>query len=88
VAVQLYLQVAFKPLTTVTTIEDVFYQEWHGVIAAGTKARLMLMPKKVWSNPQLGAVFQGQYDHGKNSAIVSLMYSRDREGDRRQNGFI
>ncbi len=87
-AVQLYLQVAFKPLTTVTTIEDVFYQEWHQVIAAGTKARLMLMPEKVWSNPQLGAVYQGQYDRGKNSAVMSVVYSRDREGDRRKNGFI
>jgi hypothetical protein len=87
-AVQLYLQVAFKPLTTITSIEDVFYQEWHQVIAAGTKARLMLMPKKAWSNPQLGAVLQGQYDRGKNSAIMSVVYSRDREGDRRKNGFI
>lgn len=87
-AVQLYLQVAFKPLTTVASIEDVFYQEWHRVIAAGTKARLMLMPKKAWSNAQLGAVYQGQYDRGKSSATISLISSRDKEGDRRKNGFI
>lgn len=88
VAVQVYLQVAFKPLTTVTSVEDTFYQEWRDAIASGVKARLMVMPRKPWTNAQLSSHYQDRYDDAKSSAIISVMNNRDREGDRRTNGFM
>lgn len=88
VAVQLSLQVAFKPLMTVTAIDDIFYQDWHTAIVRGAKGSLMAMAGKPWSNAQRASYCLGQFEAAKNSAIIAVYNNLDREGDRRTNGFM
>lgn len=45
-------------------------------ILAGSKARLMMMPGKSWSNPQLGAVNQAVYAEGLVKAKVFQYHDR------------
>lgn len=54
--------VILKPLPTAQAAPAELLTRWVETIAEGVKARLMLMPEKPWSNPQLGAYYQDNYD--------------------------
>jgi len=45
------LAIAFKPIQTVTAIDDFMYEDWLEPIVAGAKYRLLSMPNKEWSDP-------------------------------------
>jgi hypothetical protein len=45
-------------------------------LMAGAKARLMIMPNKSWSNPQLAMVNQSMYDEGVTKAKVNVAHDK------------
>lgn len=68
----LVAHVAVKPDRDATTLDDVLYNNWRDEIAAGAKARLMLMSKQPWYNPDDAAVAQGIFQ----SAIDRAAHKR------------
>jgi len=62
------LQVATKPTATATTVADDLVNRFADAIAAGAKARLMLIAGQTWSNPALAGVFRNQFDAAMRSA--------------------
>lgn len=57
------ITLALKPKPNATLLEDFLFDEFYEVIANGAKARLMEMPEKEWSNPNLAMYYQGKFDH-------------------------
>ncbi len=66
----LQLKVAIGLLETATACDDSIRVEWRDCIAAGAKARLMFMPDRKWTSPELGAGHQSVYNSGVGSAQV------------------
>lgn len=63
-------KVALKPTRASTGLEEYLYEKYLEEIAAGAKARLMLMQKKPWSNTAMGAANQALFE----DAIASARY--------------
>jgi hypothetical protein len=66
------VHVAFSPTMLVDTVEDQFYHDWHDTIVYGAKAKLLLMPKKAWSDIQFGQFFKKQYEDHKLAGIQTV----------------
>jgi len=68
VANGLTMRVALKPSRSATTVDDVLYEDYAEVIAAGAKARLMMSAGKPYTNPQIAAVQLDMFRQGTNVA--------------------
>lgn len=55
-------QLALRPTMTGTGVGDVIFAEFTEVIASGTKARLMVKPRKEWTDLQTAAMFGMHYE--------------------------
>lgn len=55
-------RVILVPLTTATTVEDFFYHEYHDAFRFGALARILKMPGRDWTNPQMAAFYRTQFD--------------------------
>lgn len=64
------LRVALQPSRTATTIPDVVGERFGEAIAAGAIARMLIMPGKEWTNPQMAAYHMGVYEAGVSDALV------------------
>lgn len=58
-----------SPLNNSTTVPTIIYEKWLEEIAAGAKARLMAMPTKEWSNPELAGYYKGIFMKGVADAL-------------------
>lgn len=85
----MFVLAAFKPSTSITTVDDDFYRAWHYVIEAGVMARLFEMANQPWSDPNFAMVKLARYESGVGSAKckVSLAWP-DRTKTRRSKDFI
>jgi hypothetical protein len=72
---EIRLIVVFRPTMSADTVEDIFYDDWHSTIVAGVKAKLMLMPKKAWTDKDFGQFNQKEYKKGEYAAIVRVQAS-------------
>ncbi len=64
-----YIRASVKPLVaTATTIQDIIANKYDEVLVHGTLSRLYFLPRKVWSNPELGAYHRTLFDIGINAA--------------------
>lgn len=55
-------QCALKPSQTAAGVEDFIHEQYAEVIASGAKARLMLSPKKPYTDGTLAAYHRGVFD--------------------------
>lgn len=46
--------------------------EYFDAIAAGAKSRILAVPGKEWTNPQMAGVYSGQYEQKLNGALVRV----------------
>jgi hypothetical protein len=74
----LRIQAALKPTRASTTFLDWIYERYIETIAHGAKARMMLDPKKPYSDKELGAYHQAQFDAGIGEARVRAARSNTR----------
>ena len=74
----LKLVVVLKPSYNATGIDDDIFNEYHEAIAHGAKARLMLSPRKPYTNAELSAYHMQQFTilAGAASVRVARNYSR------------
>ena len=54
-------RMVLKPTRSATGVEDWIFNRWVDTMALGTKAKLMMMPAKSWTNPELGVTYMKQF---------------------------
>lgn len=62
IASGLVVKVALAPLSTATTCPDIIFNKWRDAITAGALARLMMSPKKPYTNLQLGRSKEAEFN--------------------------
>lgn len=62
------MRVALKPTRTSTSIEDFIFEDYAETIYAGARFRLMIVPAKPYTNPDLALANQNIYVGGLNNA--------------------
>lgn len=65
----LKLRVSLMPSDAATVIPDDLAQQYSDEIQIGAKGRLMLMPGKPWSNPQVGAGYLASFNAATSVAM-------------------
>lgn len=73
---KLTLRVAYQPSLTATTLPDFLVNVYLEAILSGAKARLMLMPQKAWTNPELGGYHKGLFDAAIVQSRIDDMHER------------
>lgn len=81
-------RIAVKPTRTATTVDDILFDDWAEVIAAGTKAHLMAMPRKPWTNPNLAQGFAMAYAEGIEQASAQAQNSYSARIRRRTKAYF
>lgn len=76
ISVQMTFQAVYTIKNTSTTIPDEIVAHYLETIAAGAKARLMMMPGVAWSNLQLADAYMQQFSLGKSNAKIDIAHSR------------
>ncbi len=76
----LLLSVSLQPERTSQSFPGWIYSQYWDGVTAGAKARMMRMPGKPWSNPQMAAFYQTTFDSetagARADAARSLVRSR------------
>lgn len=68
---KLSLRAAFVPRMDAQLLPDRLINEWFEPLLSGAKARLMAMPKRAWSEPQLAAYHRGLFESAKTDARIA-----------------
>jgi len=81
--------VGLRPVSTVTEVDDFYYNDWLDTIVDGVVYKLASMNKKDWSDPALAQVAFNNYFIGINKA-KALVYERlfNNTGTTIQKSFI
>lgn len=74
----LVVTVALQPTRTSTTFPTWIWSRYFDALAAGAKARLMAMPGKPWTSPQLFQLYRGQFEAAMAGAKVESLKSLSR----------
>ncbi len=69
-----YIKQVYVPLSTITTVDDDFFDRYHKAIEAGAKAELLDMPKKDWTDPNAATKSRIVYTDG----VVSAKLKKDK----------
>ena len=56
------LLVALKPTQAAQGVDEIIFEEYKDAIKHGALAYLMLMAEKTWSNPNMSAFYQSEFD--------------------------
>lgn len=73
---KLTMRVAYAPTLTATTLPDEICTKYLDGITGGTKARLMIMPGKTWSNTQSAVIYRTQYNDQVVKAKIDDLHDR------------
>lgn len=65
---ELYIALAVKPTRSATSVQDFLLEDWLDPIVAGTKARILGMHGKEWSNPKAALMYKLEYRRGISRA--------------------
>jgi hypothetical protein len=68
----LTMRVALKPTRSSESVEDVIFEEYAEVIAAGALTRLMSSAGKPYNNIQMAAVYKMAFERGINNAKLRM----------------
>jgi len=66
----LKIRAALTPSRDAAEVDDVLYEDYVEDIAAGAKAKLCMSPNKIYTNPQLAAMFASKFKAGINNATL------------------
>lgn len=64
----LTLSAALKPDRKATQLPDILFDDYADALALGAASRLLMLPDKAFSNPQLAAVYATQYAQERATA--------------------
>lgn len=74
----LKVKAVLKPSQTATTVPQQIFDHYLEAIAAGAKWRLMAMPEREWSNPQLALYYRDVFMRGISDAKMSAIRGHNR----------
>ena len=74
----LVVTVALQPVRTSTSFPNWIWSRYFDALSAGAKARLMAMPKKPWTSPELYALYRGRFESAMAGAKVESQQSLSR----------
>lgn len=77
----LVVRAAWKPLATVSTIDDVIYNDHYMTLVEGAVGRLQQVPSKPWTDIKAAAIHMGIYDVGVEDAAAEIRRN-NRRSDR------
>lgn len=66
----LEIQCAIRSARRATTLPERILSDWYDAIAGGVKHKLMIMPKKSWSDPQTSLYYRSMYENGVKQARI------------------
>lgn len=69
----LWIECAVKPLDTVSSVDDVLFDDWLDAITAKAKSRILMMPSKVWSDPKAAAAYHSEYKRELSKARMEVL---------------
>jgi len=58
------VKVVLRPMYNAVNIPTWMFERWGNTIMAFAKYKLMLMPRKPWSNPEMAIYYKKEYDQG------------------------
>jgi hypothetical protein len=73
---KLTMRVAYTPTLTATTLPDEICTKYLDGLTGGTKARLMVMPGKTWTNTQMAIVYRTQFTDQMLKAKIDDLHDR------------
>lgn len=65
-------KLAVKPTLAATGIDTLIFNQHYDAMAMGAKSRLMLMPKKPWSNAETGVYYRDKFDEAIPKARIAI----------------
>lgn len=77
-----------KPSRAAQELPDFLLEDYGDAIADGVIAKLLLMPERPWSQPQLGAYHKGLFEDAKNKAFATNTFGQHRARARTKASFI
>lgn len=80
----LRMKVVLRPALKASSIVDWVGGKYLQEIADGTKAMLMAMPNKPWTQPEGAALYRAQFEAGKTRATIEAMRSFTRASQQVQ----
>lgn len=72
----LYLKIVFKPKDGITSIDDVFYDDFRDAICGYAKSKLQRIPKKNWTDLEQANINAQTYRSGMGKAKIKHSYGR------------
>jgi hypothetical protein len=73
---KLTFRAAYAPTLSATTLPDEVTTKYLDGITGGAKSRLMIMPGRAWSNPQLALVYRTQFNDTMVKAKIDILHDR------------
>lgn len=67
------VDLAFVPTMDATTLPSDLVERFGETLICGAKARMMAMPEKAWSNPQLALFYQNEFTQGVTKARIEKL---------------
>ena len=84
----LKLLVSYKPSRAATDVRDFIWERYLDVITSGALYRLMLIPRKPWSDPSMGMAHKSMYDAGIAKANVEAFKGFGKAAPRAKPMFL
>ncbi len=67
---------AWKPARTATAFPDKLGEDHFDALVAGALSRLMLVPERKWTNPQMAGVHAGAYNTARVNARIEAIHAK------------
>lgn len=80
----LTLSAALKPARAASQLDDILFNDYAEVLALGVASKLLLLPGKAFSNPQMAVVYGQEYERAKAKAHLRAATSFGRGSTRVQ----
>lgn len=71
-----YIKQAYAPTSSITSVDDLFYDRHHRAIEGRALYELMSQPGKDWTNPVLAQKYLADFNNGKADAAVRKNLTR------------
>lgn len=71
----LFVKLAVKPTRSAEEVDDILMEDWLDVISAGVRYRLLNMPNKEWTDPNVAALMYVDWRRGLSRARMKMLKS-------------
>lgn len=73
--------VSLRPTLDCTELTQAFMERWYDTFCSGVKWRMMAMPRRSWSNPEMAQVYIQNWNRGIGEARMEIAGPQYKAGD-------